>query len=134
MAQTRCHLFNLPPELRLRIYELLFQPQICYLKVARAVYTRRESIKPDGVRRAPLPEPMHLSRTCRLIYNEALPVFYKHAIFDIEIRKKDYSKVNSQIRSIYLRIPPDFDRGFKRVPGFQLLSTQLQNLGESLIR
>ncbi|KAK6434766.1 hypothetical protein LTR95_009054 [Oleoguttula sp. CCFEE 5521] len=95
MAQPRSHLLDLPPELRLRIYELLFQPQVCYLKVARAVYTKRKSAVPDTGRKEHLPEPMHLLRTCRLIYQEALPVFYKHTIFDIEIRNREYGTTAS---------------------------------------
>nr|OQO28546.1 hypothetical protein B0A51_03721 [Rachicladosporium sp. CCFEE 5018] len=146
MSQPRSPLLDLPPELRLRIYELLFQPQVCYLKVARTVYTRRKSTISATGRKEPVPEPMHLLRTCRLIYQEALPVFYSHTTFDIEIRSRDYGTsascasgwrlcwladlvISPQVRTVYLRVPPKFHRRSKQVTSFaDLWKTLLRKL------
>nr|OQO28543.1 hypothetical protein B0A51_03718 [Rachicladosporium sp. CCFEE 5018] len=83
MAQTSCRLFGIPPELRLRIYELLFPAEVCIMHVSRIVRARHHNNGKIKITSAPIY--MELLRTCRTIYDEASPVLYKHASLDISV-------------------------------------------------
>ncbi|KAK5679530.1 hypothetical protein LTS10_008351 [Elasticomyces elasticus] len=82
-AGMRCHLLELPPELRVRIYEYLYEGYDGYDGVAFAVYANGEmrrkypwqvlGIEPTPKR---LHNPTGLLKVCRLITTEATPVLY----------------------------------------------------------
>ncbi|KAK5744592.1 hypothetical protein LTR17_001987 [Elasticomyces elasticus] len=83
-AGMRCHLLELPPELRVRIYEYLYESYDGYDGVAFAVYAngeirRKYPWQVPGVEPTPrrLHNPTSLLKVCRTITTEATPVLYK---------------------------------------------------------
>ncbi|KAK4950400.1 hypothetical protein LTR10_011381 [Elasticomyces elasticus] len=83
-AGMRCHLLELPPELRVRIYEYLYEGYDGYDGIAFAVYANGEMRRkylwqvPD-TKLSPrkLCNPSHLLRVCRQVTTEATPILYK---------------------------------------------------------
>ncbi|KAK5701236.1 hypothetical protein LTR17_022771 [Elasticomyces elasticus] len=83
-AGMRCHFLELPPELRVRIYEYLYEGYDRYDGVAFAVYAngemrRKYSWRLPDTKLDPrkLCNPSHLLKMCRVMTTEATPVLYK---------------------------------------------------------
>nr|OQO28547.1 hypothetical protein B0A51_03722 [Rachicladosporium sp. CCFEE 5018] len=118
MASTPCRLLELPPELRLRIYEALYPPGQRYFEMFPAVHIFKTS---DALRPKELQQSVRavaLLRTCRQIHTEATPILYKHTVFDITIGTPWWSfegipelcsiqdfKLGGPMHSVYLRAP-----------------------------
>lgn len=66
--EQRCFLLELPAELRLQIYDYIFQVKTIHIWIDWNVY-RWRAYTPDGT--------IHLLRTCKTILREAAPVFYE---------------------------------------------------------
>ena len=74
----RCQLLELPPELRVCIYECLFSPCQRSFSVIDVVYR-------EGRARDVAPLPVAMLWTCKLIYAEASAVLYDNITFVITI-------------------------------------------------
>ncbi|KAK6434765.1 hypothetical protein LTR95_009053 [Oleoguttula sp. CCFEE 5521] len=91
MASTPCRLLELPPELRLRIYELLFPPSKCYFGFAAYSQAMRKwrnyaYQREDRDQRLAA---VALLRTCRVMHQEAAPVLYSRTIFELKFTLYD---------------------------------------------
>lgn len=73
----KCHLLSIAPELRLRIYQHVYDRRPI---VIIDVYNLQTMLG-RGFYRAPKPSQLHL--TCRTIFQEATPILYKSVKFDI---------------------------------------------------
>lgn len=84
-SAPRCSLLGLPPELRLLIYDHVFQKtfvQIVCRNNEKIIFRNlRSSLRPRYAQSAPRHDGTGLLRTCRLIYAEALPIQCDRAHF-----------------------------------------------------
>ncbi|KAK5717102.1 hypothetical protein LTR15_008991 [Elasticomyces elasticus] len=83
-AGMRCHLLELPPELRVRIYEYLYEGYDGYDGVGFAVYANGEMRRKypwqvPGIESTPkrLHNPTSLLKVCRVITTQATPILYQ---------------------------------------------------------
>ncbi|KAK4954523.1 hypothetical protein LTR10_007954 [Elasticomyces elasticus] len=122
-ASQRCHLLELPPELRLLIYEFLYASDYKHNIVvdgALVVFTLAKPIFGRIFQHFAA-----LLRTCTLIHNEAEPILYEATAFDMYIQSELLSVERSRkgklhtckffghimnIRKLKIRVP-DVDNG-----------------------
>lgn len=81
-SSKKCHILeDLPPELRLRIYEHLF----CEDYQSSLLIRSASKIEPI----APAKAPIALFKTCKIVYSEASPVLYSRTTFRVQIYPVD---------------------------------------------
>lgn len=91
-AQRRCFLLELPPELRLRIYEHVFEGICrCTLTVCNDLRVIRNHVSWWGANYSNLSGDQHrwaaVLETCKLVAHEATPVLYAATTFTVAVRE-----------------------------------------------
>ncbi|KAK3623490.1 hypothetical protein LTR56_021580 [Elasticomyces elasticus] len=87
-ALQKCHLLELPPELRLLIYEFVYAGDFRHEIVLDSIMVVSVNLSSDDVGR--FAHFAALLRTCTLIRHEAEPVLYEAAPLDIYIEGEAY--------------------------------------------
>lgn len=92
-APKRCYLLEMPPELRLNIYDILFDPQQYVFFIGNEIYYEREYISGALTVHGTM-----LLQTCREIHQEAFPVFYDKCLLRIYCMDDLNTMYNSEHR------------------------------------